>query len=177
MQRQNQGFTLIEMIITVAIISSLAAILVPIVSSEFETSAEASAQGTCRRIGTALNQFFKDTGFSPDGPLGDDSVEYLVTNGSVAFPANPFADDGGDPGNLADYLTNGDPANVGTLWKGPYLSAVEADPWGNAYMINANGYVEADEYVWVLSAGPNGELDTDPTDTILQGDDLGILVD
>lgn len=175
MRARQQGFTLIEMIITVAIMSSLAAILVPIVSSEMESSAQATAQGECRRIGTALNQFFKDTGFPTSGPGGDDSVEYLLSGGVEVTP-NPFADDGGDSGDLQDYLTDG-ATNGGSQWKGPYLSAIDQDPWGNAYLVNANGYYDPAEYVWVICAGPNGVMDTSPDDTFLQGDDLGILVD
>ena len=59
MKASTSGFTLIEMIVTVAIIASLAAILVPIVSGELADTGTATAQGETRRIGTALNQFFK----------------------------------------------------------------------------------------------------------------------
>jgi len=169
------GFTLIEMIVTVAIIGSLAAVLVPIVSTELSGSAEATAQGESRRIGTAVNQYIKDVGLPPTGEAGDEEFEYLVGAGDVPG-VNPFADDGGDEGQVSDFLTDG-AANGGSQWKGPYLQAVDADPWGNAYLVNVHGFYDDEEYVWVISAGPNGDFDTDPTDASLQGDDLGILVD
>ncbi len=171
----TSGFTLIEMIVTVAIIGSLAAILVPIVSTELAGSAEATAQGESRRIGTAINQYFKDVGLPPIGAGGAEEFEYLIGDGEIP-DVNPFNDDAGDEGLLADFLTDG-AANGGTQWSGPYLQGVEADPWGNAYIVNAHGFYEVGEYVWVISAGPNGEFDTGPEDTILQGDDFGILVD
>ncbi len=175
MKASTSGFTLIEMIVTVAIIASLAAILVPIVSGELADTGTATAQGETRRIGTALNQFFKDVSFAPTGPGGNNTIEFLVGSGTVPDP-NGFNDDGGAGADADTYLTNGS-ANGGSQWKGPYLAEIEPDPWGNAYMINVHGYYDAAEFVWVISAGPNGTMDTAPSDTLLQGDDLGILVD
>ena len=173
-RRKQQGFTLIEMIVTVAIIASLAAILVPIVSSELGDTAESRALGDCQRIGAALTQFIKDTRLFPTGPLGDNSVESLLGTGTA--PTDPFDDDGGTADDLADYITDGS-TNGGALWAGPYMQEVGADPWGNAYVVNVHGYYEATEYVWVMSAGPNGTVDTAVGGTTPASDDIGILLD
>ncbi len=175
MRKREQGFTLIEMIVTVAIIASLAAILVPIVSSELGDTAQSRALGDCQRIGTAITQYIKDTRIFPTGPSGDDSIEYLLGTGTEQT-TNGLADDGGDAGLLADYLTDG-ATNGGSLWAGPYMQQVPNDPWGNPYVVNVNGYYDNTEYVWVVSSGPNGDVDTGADDTVLQGDDIGVLID
>ena len=175
MKKKESGFTLIEMIVTVAIIASLAAILVPIVSSELADTAESRAIGDAQRIGTAVTQYIKDTRIFPTGPGGDNTVEFLISLGN-APGANPMADDAGAQDQLLNFLTDG-LANGGALWNGPYLQEASADPWGNQFVVNVNGYYDATEYVWVISAGPDGDIDTDPTDTTLQGDDIGILLD
>jgi hypothetical protein len=41
--------------------------------------------------------------------------------------------------------------------------------------VNVHGYYTA-ESVWILSAGPNGVIDTRPGSTTVGGDDVGVLV-
>ncbi len=170
--RREKGFTLIEMIVVVAIIASLAAILVPIVSSELADAESTKAVGDCQRIAAAVTQFIKDTRLFPTGPLGNNSVNWLYGDGTQPS-TNPFDD--GASATLTSYLTAGT-TNGGQLWNGPYVQEVNADPWGNCYIVNVHGYYSG-EYVWVLSSGPNGAFDTDQTDTALQGDDIGIMID
>lgn len=170
--KHEGGFTLIEMIVVVAIIAALAAILVPIVSSELADAETTKAVGDCQRIGAAVTQYIKDTRTFPTGPGGDNSVRWLRGDGTQPT-TNPF-DDGTDA-TLVSFLTAGT-TNGGALWNGPYMQEVGADPWGNCYIVNVHGYYSG-EYVWVLSAGPNGDFDTDQTDTALQVDDIGIMID
>ncbi len=175
-RNREQGFTLIEMIVTVAIIASLAAILVPIVSSELGDTAQSRAIGDAQRIGTAMTQFIKDTRIFPTGPGGDDSVEILRGAGNDPAGGNAMIEGDGADENLLAYLTDG-LANGGALWNGPYMQQIPADPWGNAFFVNVNGYYDNAEYVWVISAGPDGEIETLPEDVQLAGDDIGILID
>jgi hypothetical protein len=46
---------------------------------------------------------------------------------------------------------------------------VPADPWRNAYLVNLG----ARGAVWIVSAGPNGVLETPFESTALAGDDIG----
>ncbi len=176
--QRNEGFTLIEMIVTVAIIASLAAILVPIVSSELGDTAQSRALGDAQRIGTAITQYIKDTRYFPTGATGTESFEILIGDGTAIDAAdNALLDDGGATGNLLDFLTNG-AANGGTLWNGPYMSEVPADPWGNHFVVSVEGYgPTVDERVWVISAGPDGEITTAAAAFELADDDIGILID
>jgi type IV pilus assembly protein PilA len=167
------GFTLIEMIVVVAIIAALAAILVPIVSSELADSEQTKALADCQRIAAAITQYIKDTRLFPTGPLGNNTVTMLYGAGNAATGTNAF--DTGTKATLASYLTNGT-TNGGSLWKGPYVQAVNADPWGHQYIVSVKGYYTS-QYVWVLSPGPNGAVDTGLTDTTLQSDDIGIMID
>jgi hypothetical protein len=67
-------------------------------------------------------------------------------------------------------------------WKGPYIESLnKRGPWGRNYWV----YVKAmwnptagtdKEYGWVISAGPDGKLDTLTTSNQLGGDDIGIII-
>jgi len=78
------------------------------------------------------------------------------------------------------------------LWRGPYQSRRGLDPWGHSYVVFLRGLREnllAPERtldparnrrrspfkLWVLSAGPNGKLETVPTDESPRGDDIGVV--
>jgi hypothetical protein len=57
------------------------------------------------------------------------------------------------------------------------MAEVSSDPWGRAFIVNVHGYYEPGEHVLILSAGPNGEVDTAPNGTIAAEDDIMILID
>jgi hypothetical protein len=67
-------------------------------------------------------------------------------------------------------------------WKGPYIADVTPDPWGNAYVTNANAFQvaggEAGSDVWIISAGPNGLIDTPVPNPggMIGGDDIGLRI-
>lgn len=67
-------------------------------------------------------------------------------------------------------------------WNGPYIKEVQTDPWGRNYIVYAHGMNRSrfgvtglQLYAWVLSAGPNGTIETLPTSPNVQGDDIGTL--
>lgn len=68
-------------------------------------------------------------------------------------------------------------------WRGPYLSRRSLDPWGQSYLIFLRGLREnaldpekkSAFKLWLISAGPNGKLETDPTDESPRGDDIGVV--
>ncbi len=53
-----------------------------------------------------------------------------------------------------------------------YIQILMPDPWGNAYLANVDGLQAGTQRIKVLSAGPDGVIETAPSDTEAQGDDV-----
>lgn len=51
-------------------------------------------------------------------------------------------------------------------------SGMPTDAWGRCFLLNADAWATGGP-VWVLSAGPNGVIDTPPNAIALGGDDIG----
>ena len=162
------GFTLLEMVIVVAIIALLAGILVPVAINQVDEAQETRAIGDVKAIANALLLYKKDTGVWPT------NRRMLYTDGNRAQSENGWE----NPGNAEHVerpLRTNQPAAVG--WSGPYMTSFAADPWGNRYVVEIRGVTSAgNPYAWVASAGPDGQFQTDRSDTELQGDDIGMLL-
>jgi Tfp pilus assembly protein PilE len=109
--------------------------------------------------------------------------------------------------NLNEHLVSDDVGygNGGVSWFGPYIPAVDQDPWGRNYLAyvaaldpdnlrdstgKAIGEAGAGNvfvprvsaidtsriYCWIISAGPDEKLQTAPTHSIIMGDDIGTIV-
>lgn len=169
------GFTLMEVIIAVAVVAIMAGALTPLVIRHLESSKIARAQNEAETISSAILELYKDTGRWPltrnDGPAG--TIRRVMSSSSEATGAGPGALTGaarwatwGFERQLGDFLYWNNPdddmgslTGVGanqagqdypttgpTAWKGPYVSAYEmSDPWGHAYVVNAR-YLPGGEY-------------------------------
>lgn len=186
-RRAPKGFTLIELIVILAVISILVAILTPTVLKYIEEAQLNRAQEDTRIIQTMLNDLIKDTGQYPGNLLFTRTFicgpGTQPTTGVVWCAAATFR-------QLSNHLIVNDPDEDGTLaeateyrssgkfrWKGPYIQGLNEDPWGNAYAINASTLVGGNTSpTWVISAGPDGVFQTAVTDTTLASDDLGVRV-
>ena len=51
-------------------------------------------------------------------------------------------------------------------------AGMPTDAWGRCFLLNADG-LSRGEPVWLISAGPNGLIDTPPNALALGGDDIG----
>lgn len=51
-------------------------------------------------------------------------------------------------------------------------AGMPTDAWGRCFLLNADGFSKGDP-VWLISAGPNGLIDTPPDALVLGGDDIG----
>lgn len=178
-RRFDAGFTLIEVIVVAGIIAVLAGILVPLIFKEIDESKNARAQADVKSIASAMIILKKDTGSWP--------VNANCTPGATVMrsPVGDFPTVGGtwDDSNKVsfdDYInadTNGCWSS-GSTWKGPYMAMVGADPWGREYISNAKDYLSASGPIWIISAGPNGVVETASNDAKIatSSDDIGVRV-
>jgi general secretion pathway protein G len=109
--RKFNGFTLIEVMVVVVILSILAAIVVPKIMDRPEQARITKAKSDVRALEAALNLYRLD---NMTYPTTDQGLEALVTKPT----------DSPEPRN----------------WKeGGYLDRLPADPWGNSYMYLSPG--------------------------------------
>lgn len=165
------GFTLLELVLVAAILVSLAAVAIPMLGGAREAR-EARALHECGAVGEALARYMEDTRFRPTGPGGSPEIDALTS----------------DVGTLPDLAGGATglelrPLRVVTRentwdsprWRGPYLDVQHPDPWGHRYVAWVRNYHSPDT-VWILSAGPDGVLQTGPGASEPRGDDLGVGV-
>jgi general secretion pathway protein G len=172
--RNSKGFTLIEVIVVAGIIAVLAGILVPLIFKEIDESKTSRAMADARSISSAMIVFKKDTGNWPVSASCANSSTLTMLHGAGTLPTfNQLGWDSSNPEDIGMFL-NSDAYNCWpTTWKGPYMAYVTMDPWGHSYIINAADFLTTNP-VWIMSAGPNGIIDTNATVANPQGDDIGI---
>ncbi len=193
------GFTLIELILVVAVVAILAAILVPTVFSILDDSAVAKGRADVKAISGALVAFRKDVGEWPtrDADVASPAEVNMLYSGTTAPVLADFSPalGGGDPFDCATgtncetfefpFLTNSSASNAYSAtgkkqWKGPYLSENPTDGFDTPYIayvrrLRRSGVVTTDR-AWIVFAGENQVYETTPGHTSAQGDDSVFLI-
>lgn len=63
--KKNQAFTLVEMVVVIAVVALLSAIIVPLVAKQVDDAKIAKAKNEMTVIAAAIGQFYKDIGVWP----------------------------------------------------------------------------------------------------------------
>jgi prepilin-type N-terminal cleavage/methylation domain-containing protein len=182
-RKGEQGFTLIEVIVAIAVVAILAGIITPSVIKHLDDSKRARAQNDCVVISSAIASFYKDVSRMPTKgavAANNTAITLLVSDGNIPTGVNGWLTAAGAV--PCDYLSNhlslNAPLGVAGnsypragsefIWRGPYQASFPADPWGNRYAINIGNFRNVpgaaaganSNAVFVLSAGPDGIVQT-----------------
>lgn len=188
------GFTIAEMATVLTALSILGAAAAPSIGDYINDARMARAYADTHAIASALSRMTADVVGYADQQGGWATVDLLVGPGltpevasgagsewTVAVGANQAAP-------LEDHLMLNGPAypthartqtNWIKGWHGPYLEAgVGADPWGHRYAVNVKFLKGGSSDTFVISAGPNGILETpfQGDGTTARGDDIIVVV-
>lgn len=194
MRRRERGFSLLEIVIVLAVVAALAAALAPMAFRYLDDSRKTQAQNDANQIAQAIGQFIKDTGRPPyknntatlkiaAKEAGDFDCLYGLNGNEWSTTTDGTTNDTWTSGGgiqcqsgsstrdtIENHLILNMPGSSSSkayttstisAWKGPYLSSVPADPWGNKYLVNVGkADPNANKAVWVISGGPNGSIET-----------------
>jgi general secretion pathway protein G len=127
--RSRAGFTLIELIVVVAIIATLAAVIAPAIFRNVGDSKTAAARSQVELFAMALGSYRLDNDVFPSTQQGLEALRTQPTTGDLP-----------------------------RRWRGPYLSKVLApDPWGRAWVYLSPGRVNPQTFD-LYSLGRDGRV-------------------
>lgn len=138
--RTSAGFTLIELMVVIAILGILAALVAPSIIGRKEDAMRAAAKAQIKNFEQALKLFYVDNGFYPSTEQG---LQALVEKPTIG--------------------------RIPTRWReGGYLETktVPKDPWGNPYVYISPGIHNRD--FDIISYGADGQEGGEGKDADIQ---------
>ena len=216
--RNSKGFTLVEIIVAVALVAILSAAIAPSVLNNIAQGRVSRASSDVQAIAQAVMRFKNDTGYFPnlvfpsntDSDSASQKFDYLASvEGDFAAAASgvnwpgaaaTFSEGASTDGSTQDITSHlilgkargstdslytraekpEDPASIG--FRGGLLNADPQDPWRHKYVCNVAGLGWSGQAIWVISAGPNGIIETNialngtGAAQSLTGDDIGFRI-
>jgi prepilin-type N-terminal cleavage/methylation domain-containing protein len=185
--KHKNGFTLIEMVVVLAVVAILAAILTPTIAKNIRDAKISRGNNEVQVMAAAMATFYKDTGRWPtSNGAGTNDALYILNGPSTANNMNPGgytaywglgATWAAQKDFLENHLVRNAPGVAGTpgavpystsgefKWNGPYLDSISPDPWGTVYSCNIisfwyTGGNYKNYAIYILSAGPDKVADT-----------------
>src|SRR5437773_3280961 len=148
--QDSRGFTVLEMVVVLAIIAVMAAILTPLITSYVDKARHNAAVSDLQNIGSAITQFNTDMKFWPIYKVAFGSAGNKDPNNTNNIYDIIASKDGVDATFtettwLASFTTNSFDTVVNTNfytnvtpngWKGPYFG-FGSDPWRTKYYLTA----------------------------------------
>ena len=129
MNKDVRGFTLIEVLVVITILTILAALIVPRIMDRPDQARVVAARNDVRAIEAALNLYRLDNGVYPSTEQGLQALVQKPASGNV--PRN---------------------------WTRPYLDRLPKDPWQNDYQYLSPGlHGEIDVWSQGSDGQPGGE--------------------
>ncbi|MFO7870733.1 MAG: prepilin-type N-terminal cleavage/methylation domain-containing protein [Kiritimatiellia bacterium] len=157
--RTCNGFSLVEVMIAMAIFGLLLAMALPKFSKARETARIEKAQGDLELIAAAAKQLAWDTGKWPGGQSRTDRDQEIwdlsTSSAGILSRDSGFDED---------------------RWKGPYLDELPDDPWGSKYFFDPDYNRGGTNYIVVGSRGPNGTGPGPGSVANYDSDDIIVLV-
>jgi len=141
LETHQRGFTLVEMLLVLVILATLAAVVVPKFAGRSKQAKVTAAKSQISNLEIAIDSFEIDMGYFPKA--GND---------------------------LRDLIEEPNSNNVQD-WQGPYLKkGIPRDPWGSEYVYNYPGKMNIGSYD-ISSGGPDMKTGTEDDITNWQTED------
>lgn len=179
---RHSGFTLIELIVTISILTVLAGILIPSVNSYIEKGNVSKARADLREVANVFNKYKVDTGI---WPTADDATTVKTAkvdlSGYPCFYRNSANRTGWDGPYLNEGVMVDGKMNIASWDSEAASGAGMLDPWGQLYLVYSykDGTNDTTGALVLISAGKNGKVETktdDIFDVNATGDDVLQLV-
>jgi type II secretory pathway pseudopilin PulG len=190
----NGGFSLAEVTIMLMVLSVMSAVISPAIGDYVTDARHVKAAGDVQVLAVSFSRFAFDARDVVPGHREWQQYDVLVGQGQAPELGQggeaAWVGDVGQPavGRLDDHLmtnvagyetSTGQGAALWVRgWRGPYLAAgIGPDPRGHRYAIDVGGWSRRGADVVVLSAGPNGLIETPflRDGTVPHGDDIVVV--
>lgn len=175
---RRDGFTMVEVIVVVAVIAILGGILTPMVIKEISKSKLTRAEADMEAVSIAFTQYFADTGYWPEKYTGTTDRRATFRNYDCFYDNTraltgwdgPYMEKGAEQGGTRVVANR-----VGSVWEGV------VDPWGRPFRIvyGKVGGTNAGGGIAILTSGPDGSFATSDADALRgssTGDDIVRIV-